>query len=567
MSLTGITGRRSWCWAWWPLVGRARRQIRPLIALVSVASCVKIQTQTTYTETFVEDQTAVNTVAGSVQYHPAATLDGTTLVVKLQRDERCQTVVTPVYSKVAHHVREPEATSLFQPRYVALFGAVALGAGAASYFGADMLAEGDPNDPNNKNQPSDYRSLGLFFGATGIALLTLATVDQIRLRDTDVDLGTVKRYPTAPKETRCTSRPVSSQKVVLLASRADWRADGTTDPSGVVRFALQDIPEPAFSETDLDLKLEVVANSVPLVLPVETVAALHTALLADHNSRLVRDREAKAAATCEAGIAAAREAQGNMKENPDDAISAWKSAKAACGSRWNDDRERELTQALALARDALGRAFDAAIEASIRRNSVSMDDLARAETLIATLGASSPPDPNLDSRTKKLAATRKSALDLLLDLAARQISKGDLDGAQSNLDSAQTISADDPRLDRVGAAITAAEAARQKREEAAEAALEKREDAKRRAEERQREKREGPVWTVEAICVGQGVIATQSVRARSKQKAMEKACVEFCDGYPASVHDDCETSCTLGWVMTTSGQVRDQRQCSVHAGR
>lgn len=497
-------------------MGSFEKAISTLVLAGLLASCVKINTQTNYAETFVEERSAVQAVSGSLQIHPTGSLDGTTLAVVLKQDERCRTVVTPVYRKSAHHVREPEAKTLFRPLYVGLYGVVALGAGAALYIGADDLAADSMG-----NQPSDYRNGGIALGAIGVGLLALATVDQIRLRDTHEDLGVVEHEPKVSEDV-CRGRAVASEQVSLAIGKGvDWLAKGTTDANGSVRFALVDIPEAAFSNEGMHLELNVRGTSVPLELPESDKGPLLAALVADPNSRVVHDREARAKAVCDAGVSAAREAQRDIKAKPDDSTATWKSAKTACAKDWNEDRERELVQAVALARDAHiemdGREFEAALGTIIAKDDVSIDELKRAEKLLAALGGLSPPDPQLEKRTKKLETTRRRALDTLVGLANRQVSRGDLDAAKASLEKAEAISPNDARLDRIGHAIVAKIDAQAKREEA------------------ERARKEGPYWHLQVICAGYEKDSTWQ-RGRSGDDAKRKVCVARCptrdDGSP-----------------------------------
>lgn len=180
--------------------GIAVRSKQGLAAAVAVAiafamiGCVKVNTSTTFTEQLLSEDSAVKTVNGSLHYYPTTSIDGEGLAVTLKADEQCRTVVTPTFRKTAHHVREVDdasKSSMFsRPKYLVLYAAAALASGAVLYFGADSIASGDPN-----SNPSDYRTYGLVLGGFGAAITSVVVVDQIRLRDTDEDLGTVSHDP------------------------------------------------------------------------------------------------------------------------------------------------------------------------------------------------------------------------------------------------------------------------------------------------------------------------------------------------------------------------------------
>lgn len=484
-----------------------------------LTSCVKINTRTEYAEVFVEEQTSVHPVAGSVEYQPTASIHGTTLTVVLRQQERCKTTKTPVYRKTAHHAREPEGNSLFRPLYVALYGAGAIALGGALY----LAPEENSNTASDSGQATDNRSAGLAIGAVGVGLLALAGIDQFRLRDTDQDLGLVEHDATV-SEASCRDHAVANRKVQLSGGAdVNWHVSGTTDENGRIQFALADIPEVVLANTPLGLALHIDRTSVPLALPDSAAAELLVALSNDQSSRVVRDRHAKATATCDASVSAAREQQREVKSSPDKVVDVWNSAKATCASMWNDVRERELVQAGVLAHDAQlerdGRDFDAAITAVIAKDKVVVAEWQRAEKLLATLGSLAPPDPKLNERTKKAEATRRRALDALVVQARRQVARDELEAATSTLGDAELVSNADPRIEPLRRQVSAREAALTKRAEE----QRRREEAKA---EREAERREGPMWHVEYICNG-SVVAETWKRGFSARDVQRKLCMNL----------------------------------------
>lgn len=432
--------------------------------------CVKVNTSTTFTEQFVGEESAVETVGGSLQYHPTAKIDGERLSVTLKADERCKTLVTPSFRKTAHHIREVDdasKSSLFsRPRYLVLYAAAALASGAILYFGADSIASGDPN-----SNPSDYRTYGLILGGFGTAITTVVIADQIRLRDSDEDLGNIRHDPKV-SEGVCRPRPVANEKLEFAVEGGDWHAGAVTNSAGTTGIELQELPEAAFA-SDLRLSIKVAGTSVLLTLPDGGAAQLLATLSADPKSRVARDRVAAALALCDAAVAAARAAQREIKAKPDEAVAAWSDAKKGCGSNWGDERAKELASVVASARDvhldATGREFDTALLAVVVKGEVSSDELERATQLLKSLGELTPPDPQLEKRTKQLEDTRHRALDALIALAQGHLAKGNLDAANSDLDAAGEIAPDDSRRGRLVAQLQRRRDAQQKQVEARQA--------------------------------------------------------------------------------------------------
>lgn len=461
-----------------PFMGRSRNVVtvrgRWLFVLGTLAAvqngCVKVNTSTTFTEQFVGEESAVKTVEGSLQYHPTAKVVGESLSVTLKADEQCKTLVTPSFRKTAHHVREIDdasKSSLFsRPRYLVLYAAAALASGAILYFGADSIASGNPD-----SDPSDYRAYGLILGGFGAAITTVVIADQIRLRDSDEDLGNVRHDPKV-SEGVCRPRPVANEKVEFGVEGGDWHAESITDSMGTTRIGLQELPESAFA-SDLRLSIKVARTSVSLTLPDGSAAQLLATLSEDPKSRVTRDRVATALALCDAAVVAARTASREIKAKPDEAVTAWSDAKNKCGSNWGDEPEKELASVVASARDVhldvSGREFDTALAAVVVKGEVSSDELERATQLLKSLGELTPPDPQFEKRMKQLRDTRRRALDALIALAQSHLAKGDLDAANADVDAAGVISPDDSRRGRLVAQLQRRRDAQQKQVEAKQA--------------------------------------------------------------------------------------------------
>jgi len=514
------------------------------------AGCVKINTQTEHAEDFVEDRTSVHTITGSVEYHPTASVHGTSLTVVLRQQERCETTTTPLYRKTAHHTREPEGNTLFRPMYVAVYGLGAIALGAGMYLDPDGSAGATTNADDN-------RPLGVALGAFGVGLLALAAVDQFRLRDTDQDLGVVEHAATM-RDDACHERAVARQRVVLgSGASTDWSIAGTTDAVGRTRFALNEVPEAVISGTPIDLVLDVDGTKVPLTLSGGTGAEVVAALSADPNSRLMRDRQtattaaaAAVAAACTTSASAARELQREIKTTPDAVLEKWKSAKTSCGALWDDAQERELVQAVAIGREVHieqeGREFDSALAAAVSGKVVVVGELRRAELLLAALGALAPPDPKLAERTANLAAARKRAMDALLALSRTRLARNDFNGALEVLSETKSIMPGDLRSERLAVQIEA------------------RRDAKWKEEERSLERSEGPLWAVywrscATTLAERSREQGNAIRAKSSNAALKQFCKESCAGYEGdtvrSRVPECVRNCMALIGPTTTNMV------------
>ena len=497
--------------------------------VVLVTSCVKVNTQTNYSEVFVADQSATNVVGDSLRYHPVARIEGTTLSLLLGQDEECQRVVTPVYHKVAHYSRFPTGPTFLRPAYFALAGALAAATGATVYLDANGLATSSMGN----DTPSDYQNIGLVVGALGLALVTIASVDEIRLRNTDEDLGNVSHEPAITTAT-CRTRAASDTEISLEIPGVDWRVKGLTGADGRVQLSLTDIPEAAFHDGKTSFEVHVIGNQT---FPIDGVDDGHLlgTLAANPTSRVSRERVAKAIALCTTAVGVAHDASGEIHSKPDEAVAAFNNAKSACGGYWSDDYERELTQAETSAHDIHldqeGRDFDAALAAVVVKDRVSIDEVRLAEILLAQLGELRPPDPKLDKRMKRLIETRKRAVDVLIASAKRSLAASKFDDASSGLMVAEQISPNDPRVSRMRQVVQAESEAQARRDEA-------RFEAQSKEEEAEEARKLGPYWHLQVICGGQPLDNSDTwERGWNGNDAKHKVCTDRCpvrdDGQPA----------------------------------
>lgn len=305
-----------------------------LIAVMASAGCARITSTPTYTETLIHRESSTRTVADSRRYTVRSKLRGQAVNVVIRSEETCRTKVTPIYRKQAHISRTAAIGQPFSPAAMSVYGLALGGAGIYSYATADT--RGVVGGTNDELTPDDYRTSGLILGATGAVLLGIAFVDAIRLVDEDKVIGEVPGEPEATEET-CHVKPVANANVVARVGRLDFVTRGTTDADGGVRLDLHELPEEAFGRPELGLTLDVEGEAVQLAVAAEPTRQLLATLEADVTSRVVRDREAKARASCAELVRAASAVTIDADSSPwvvERAEADWRTARSTCGTAW-----------------------------------------------------------------------------------------------------------------------------------------------------------------------------------------------------------------------------------------
>jgi hypothetical protein len=311
-----------------------------LIAMAAGVGCARISSTPTYTETLIDRESSTRTVADSRRYTVRSKLGDQAVDVVIRSEETCRTKVTPIYRKEAHITRTAAIEQPFSPAAMSVYGLVLGSAGIYSYATADT--RGVVGGTNDELTPDEYRTSGIILGATGAVLLGIALVDAIRLVDEDKVIGEVAGEPEVTEEA-CHAKPVTNAVVVAKVGRLDFAARGTTDANGSVRLDLHELPEDAFARPDLGLTLDVDGETVQLAIAAEPTRTLRAALEADATSRVVRDREAKARASCAERVREVAEVTIDADSSlwaVERAEADWRSARSACGSAWEPAHEQ-----------------------------------------------------------------------------------------------------------------------------------------------------------------------------------------------------------------------------------
>lgn len=314
-----------------------------------LGGCARVAETTSYTQTKLSSRTEVDVVLRSLEYSETSKLEGQALLISLRQQELCSTSVIPRYRKEAHihrEARDDVSGYALAPATTSLLGGLLAGSGAYGYLDAEQLAaeRGDP-----ETTPDDYRRAGLVLGVAGVALLGIAVIDLIRLRDEDRVVGDVDG-PAAVTQAPCREGPAKHVELVATVEPTTWSQLVTTDAAGKARIELRELPEEAFGQRELVFSIEIDKRTQTVSLPVAETSALLARLAADPSSRLAMDRVAKLQAQCDKALAAA--AANSIDGETLDAMveqveSAWANARAQCGPRWTPSQEeaRQKVQA------------------------------------------------------------------------------------------------------------------------------------------------------------------------------------------------------------------------------
>lgn len=379
-----------------------------------VAGCVPIKTTTTYSEELVERQPSTTTVEGSRRYYEKTSVDGEELVVKLRRDDQCETTITPIYHKIAHEHHEAEdRNSIFHPKWMAFYAAALIGGGIYSYADAQGLADQSLADGTGSADPGSYQTAGIVLGSAGVVLAVIAAIDANRLADDDEDLGNVSEAPET-STAACHAHPVSDQKIALRVRSADaevWSTTGITDGHGVARVPMAAVPEMAFSERRLQLTATIGDDaSLDITLSEQTTSSLLDALAADADSKVAHDRDEKARASCQQQVDDLTAARYDPANSRDVTVleQRWQRAHSACGDKWLPDHDA-----------ALARFHDAVAKAEAERRAA--DCHAFVEDLSAQMAELPPATPEAIEQAVTSKCQGVDGMDkLVADLVRQQ---------------------------------------------------------------------------------------------------------------------------------------------------
>lgn len=398
---------------------------RPLVAALSLSlsllsSCARVAETTSYTQTKISSRTEVEVVLRSLEYSAATRLEGQVLVLSLRREERCRTSVTPTYRKEAHIRRETKNDVRgysFAPSTTFVFGALLGVSGALSYTGAEQLAS-EQNDP--EKTPESYRTTGVILGAVGAAVMGIALIDVIRLRDEDKVVGDVEG-PAEIAQAPCNEGPAKNVELGAVVGSGGVRQRVTTDAAGKARLALHELPEEAFAPKELGLVLEIDDHTLRLSLSAAETSALLARLAADPLTPLAKARAAKEQAACEQAVtaAAAHPVDGETLDAGIERIeAAWAAARQRCGARWapvhTEAWQKVQAQIAATAKERATRrcAEEAARAEQTLAERLEAEEPSQLEALHAAVAASCEGAPNEARILAALAVKEKAAREL-----------------------------------------------------------------------------------------------------------------------------------------------------------
>jgi hypothetical protein len=390
--------------------------------LAMCAGCATLKTETRIVEYPGGTRHVKRVVPGSQTYEAALQVRDVDLFLTLSTRTLCEEAEVPLVRRKRITTRTSTNSSILGEYWLGASG-VALGGIVITNPQRVCSSAGTAG---SETDPEDCTALGWTLVAAGAAVIGVAVIDSLRAIDREEDLGT-HEGEHQPARRPCHAGPLAGRAVELRSGDGSFRARSMTSAAGEVSFSMLDAGEDALPSPYQPGEVRIGDTAVPLAITASQHRELTTHLYEDPRSRLARASAERVRQRCDDAVDEADRLQVRADSDDDavdDALDAWRRAKARCDAQWSPAHQAK--------RDAAHRAItDNRVSAILV--ALTTDAFDRAEAVLAKHADAAT---RLRDDAGALQPLRKLVGELARALASR---RGPLDEAQRRLCRARRI--------------------------------------------------------------------------------------------------------------------------------